>query len=119
MMGAMDGTERIDALKALGHPLRLRIVEVLAKGERNVTEIERDSGIGQPTLSQQLAVLRKSSLVRTRKEAKLVFYRLDKVRLAEIAAGIAALAGQSPMSTVSRERTDRSPQGVASFARLS
>jgi len=64
----------IDELKALAHPLRFRILEVLRNGERNVGEIEEASGIGQPALSQQLGVLRKAGLVETRKDAKLVFY---------------------------------------------
>ncbi|WP_155647654.1 ArsR/SmtB family transcription factor, partial [Erythrobacter donghaensis] len=63
----------VEALKALAHPLRWRILRTLASGERNVGEIEQATGIGQPALSQQLGVLRKAGLVVTRKDAKLVF----------------------------------------------
>ncbi len=62
----------IEALKALAHPLRFRILTALAAGERNVGEIEQVTAISQPGLSQQLGVLRKAGLVDTRKEAKLV-----------------------------------------------
>lgn len=106
----------IDELKALAHPLRFRIVQLLREGERNVGEIEQASGIGQPTLSQQLGVLRKAGLVETRKEAKLVYYRLDKDRLAELGA----LVGGLDSSAVARTTPLRSPAtGVANFARLS
>ena len=68
----------IEELKAIAHPLRLRILEVLREGERNVGEIEEVAQIGQPALSQQLGVLRKAGLVETRKEAKLVYYSLGE-----------------------------------------
>ena len=106
----------IDELKALAHPLRLRILEVLRDGERNVGEIEEAAEIGQPTLSQQLGVLRKAGLVETRKEAKLVYYRLGAERLAQIAKLIGGLA----IKVDSQQRAIRSPSpGSANFARLS
>ena len=77
----------IEELKAMAHPLRFRILQALGPGERNVGEIEAETNIGQPTLSQQLAVLRKAGLVSTRKEAKLVYYRVAAERLAEISEG--------------------------------
>ncbi len=106
----------IDELKAIAHPLRFRIVEVLRAGERNVGEIEQASGIGQPALSQQLGVLRKADLVETRKEAKLVFYKLNHARLAEIGAVVGGL-NEVPVREHSPSRTP-SP-GIANFARLS
>lgn len=106
----------IDELKAIAHPLRFRIVEVLRAGELNVGEIEQASGIGQPALSQQLSVLRKAGLVETRKEAKLVFYKLNHARLAEIGAVVGGL-NEVPVREDAPSRTP-SP-GVANFARLS
>ena len=105
----------VDALKALAHPVRLRIMRTLSGTERNVGEIDDAAGIGQPTLSQQLAVLRKAGLVKTRKDAKLVYYRIDDVRLAKVigAAGELGRLSASPM------RHSRQPApGVANFARL-
>ena len=67
----MTGDELVDALKAVAHPVRLRILQTLAGTERNVGEIDEAADIGQPTLSQQLAVLRNAGLVTTRKDAKL------------------------------------------------
>ena len=72
----------IEELKAIAHPLRFQIIQLLRAGELNVGEIEQASGIGQPALSQQLGILRKADLVETRKSAKLVFYSLNTDRLA-------------------------------------
>ena len=106
----------IERLKALAHPVRFRILEVLRDGERNVGEIDDAAGIGQPTLSQQLGVLRKAGLVETRREAKLVYYRLGEPDLAELAGRIAALA---PEQSSSARPVNSASSGAANFARLS
>ncbi|MEE4152580.1 MAG: metalloregulator ArsR/SmtB family transcription factor [Erythrobacter sp.] len=112
----MEKDELIEELKAIAHPLRLRILEALGAGELNVGEIEQAAQIGQPALSQQLGVLRKAGLVETRKEAKLVFYRLAREPLSRIAAAVSALAGPTGQSGVN----PRMPSpGAANFARLS
>lgn len=106
----------IEALKAIAHPVRLRILQALSDREYNVGEIEEASAIGQPALSQQLAVLRNAGLVLTRKEAKLVFYRIDVSRLSEVSALIGNLAGvQSDLAQAKRVPA----RGVANFARMS
>lgn len=110
----MSNDELIDALKALGHPLRLRIVEALKSGERNVGEIEEVTGITQPGLSQQLAVIRAAGLVETRKAAKLVFYRLNSDALGAIATALGELSGGAPAEPAQR----KAAPGAANFARL-
>ena len=65
-----------EKLKVFAQPLRLMILSCLLRGERNVGDIALATDIGQPTLSQQLAELRRAELVRTRKEAKSVWYAL-------------------------------------------
>lgn len=110
----------VEALKALAHPLRWRILTALTAGERNVGEIELATGIGQPALSQQLGVLRKAGLVRTRKEAKLVFYTLAQAELAQVTAAVSRLApnlAPVPQAPVAPRR--HAAPGVANFARLS
>ncbi|MCW3150359.1 metalloregulator ArsR/SmtB family transcription factor [Stutzerimonas stutzeri] len=64
-------------LKALANPDRLLLLCQLTQGERNVSEIERLLGIQQPTLSQQLGVLRREGLVETRREGKQIYYRIS------------------------------------------
>jgi DNA-binding transcriptional ArsR family regulator len=64
-------------LKALGHPDRLLLLCQLVLAERTVSELGEAAGVGQPSLSQQLAVLRGERLVATRREGKSIFYRID------------------------------------------
>jgi DNA-binding transcriptional ArsR family regulator len=63
-------------LKALAHPARLLLLCQLSQAERCVSELESLTGIRQPTLSQQLTVLREEQLVSTRREGKQVFYSI-------------------------------------------
>ncbi len=72
-----DAAEQACALmKVLGNPDRLMLLCELAQGERSVTQLQDTLGIVQPTLSQQLAVLREEGLVDTRREGKSIHYRL-------------------------------------------
>lgn len=114
----MSEDDLIEALKALGHPLRWRILSALATGERNVGEIEAATGINQPGLSQQLGVLRKASLVQTRKEAKLVYYGLAENALEGIAGRIAALVPGGGILPDQPKSAEKSASGVANFARM-
>jgi ArsR family transcriptional regulator len=72
---AADGASRL--LKALSNPDRLLLMCHLAEGEHCVGELEAASGISQPTLSQQLGVLREQGLVATRREGKNIYYSID------------------------------------------
>lgn len=64
-------------LKALGNPDRLLLLCQLVEGEMNVGELERRLQIVQPTLSQQLGVLRREGLVDTRRDGRQIFYRIS------------------------------------------
>lgn len=61
-------------LKAMANPERLLLLCQLSQGERSVGELERLLGIRQPTLSQQLGVLRDEALVATRRDGKQIIY---------------------------------------------
>lgn len=63
-------------LKVLGNPDRLILLCFLTQGEYCVSELVEISGIVQPTLSQQLAVLREEQLVNTRREGKQIYYSI-------------------------------------------
>ena len=63
-------------LKALANRDRLLLLCQLSHGEHCVSELEEVLGIQQPTLSQQLGVLREERLVDTRREGKQIFYRI-------------------------------------------
>jgi DNA-binding transcriptional ArsR family regulator len=64
-------------LKTLSNPDRLLLLCRLSQGEACVSELESELGIVQPTLSQQLGVLRDEALVGTRREGKRIHYRLE------------------------------------------
>jgi DNA-binding transcriptional ArsR family regulator len=64
-------------MKVLANPDRLMILCQLSQGELRVGELEERLGIVQPTLSQQLTVLREQQLVSTRREGKHIFYTLS------------------------------------------
>lgn len=63
-------------LKALANPDRLLLLCQLAEGERSVGQLQAGLGIVQPTLSQQLGVLRREGLVETRRDGKQIHYRI-------------------------------------------
>lgn len=65
-----------NCLKVLSNPDRLKILCVLVNTELNVQQIEDCTDIHQPSLSQQLTVLRNHKIVVTRREGKQIFYQL-------------------------------------------
>ena len=67
-------------MKVLANPDRLMILCQLTLGERRVGELEEQLGIVQPTLSQQLTVLRDEGLVSTRREGKNIYYQLTSAQ---------------------------------------
>jgi ArsR family transcriptional regulator len=67
-------------LRALANPDRLMLLCQLAQGERTVGELEGLLDIRQPTLSQQLAVLRAQDLVDTRRDGRHIHYRVADAR---------------------------------------
>lgn len=72
--------EACGLLKVLANQDRLLLLCHLSEAERCVSELESLTGIGQPTLSQQLTVLRAARLVDTRREGKRIFYRMASAR---------------------------------------
>jgi DNA-binding transcriptional ArsR family regulator len=65
-----------DLFKALAHPDRIRILELLRDGEKSVTEIQLALSAEGSSVSQQLAILRMKNLVDTRREGNVIYYRL-------------------------------------------
>ena len=63
-------------MKVLSNPDRLMLLCQLSQGEKRVGELEEILGILQPTLSQQLTVLRDEELVSTRREGKNIYYQI-------------------------------------------
>lgn len=67
---------KADFFKALSHPLRIRILEILSTGEKSVNEIQEIIGSSGSTVSQQLSVLRAKNIVIGTKDGKRVVYSL-------------------------------------------
>jgi DNA-binding transcriptional ArsR family regulator len=67
---------KAEFFKALAHPLRIRILEVLSEGDKTVNEIQSIIGSEGSAVSQQLAVLRNRNVVFGRKEGTSVVYSL-------------------------------------------
>jgi len=77
---------KADFFKTLGHPARIRVLELLSEREHAVAEMLPQVGIEPAHLSQQLAVLRRANLVASRKEGSTVYYSLTSPHVAEFLA---------------------------------
>ncbi|TDZ77935.1 putative HTH-type transcriptional regulator [Mycobacteroides salmoniphilum] len=77
---------KADFFKTLGHPVRIRVLELLSERDRAVSEMLHEVGIEAANLSQQLAVLRHAGLVTARREGLSVLYTLTSPRVAELLA---------------------------------
>ncbi|MHB1446197.1 MAG: ArsR/SmtB family transcription factor [Acidimicrobiales bacterium] len=75
---------KADFFKTLGHPARIRVLEVLRDGERAVSELIPAVGIESSHLSQQLGIMRRANLVQARKEGASVVYSVGNPMLFEL-----------------------------------
>ncbi|HET7421493.1 MAG TPA: metalloregulator ArsR/SmtB family transcription factor [Candidatus Dormibacteraeota bacterium] len=67
---------KAELFKALSHPTRIRILELLREGEKSVSQLQLALGVEGSTASQQLAILRMKNLVDTRRAGTAIYYRL-------------------------------------------
>lgn len=81
-----DSLQRFKAefFKALAHPARIKILELLRMGEFSVTELQEKLVLEASSVSQQLAVLRNKNIVETRKVGTSVYYRVRDPALFEL-----------------------------------
>ena len=92
----MDGLSRLSSM--LGDKTRLRILRLLANGERDVGGIVVALRVRQPTVSHHLALLRTMYLVSSRRAGKRVVYRLGNSARVEAAESLSLLMGKSVMT---------------------
>ena len=83
-MGLSIQLFKADFFRALAHPIRIRILEVLGTGERSVQELQLALGLEQPIVSQQLAILRGKNIVTPRKLGTTVRYALSDPLLTKL-----------------------------------
>jgi DNA-binding transcriptional ArsR family regulator len=67
---------KTEFFRALAHPIRIRILEILSDGDRSVQELQDELKVDQPLVSQQLAVLRGKNIVTSRKLGTTVKYAI-------------------------------------------
>jgi DNA-binding transcriptional ArsR family regulator len=77
-------TFKAQFFRALAHPTRIRMLEILVRGERTVQELQTALTLDQPLVSQQLAVLRNQGIVSARKEGLSVRYTLRDPLVGEL-----------------------------------
>lgn len=75
---------KAEFFKTLGHPARIRVLELLSEREHAVAEMLPEVGVEAANLSQHLAVLRRAGLVATRREGSSVVYSLTSPEVAEL-----------------------------------
>ncbi len=118
--------EVAEFLRLLANPSRLLLLCHLSRGERSVTEIQRDLGLKQPALSQQLAELRQAGLLQTRRQSRSIFYAIKDGRAAAVVGMLHRIfceggtAASEPAAGDGRQPTTgtASAGDAASFARV-
>lgn len=75
-----DIQQAAQAMKAIAHPLRLKILCVLGSQELSVQDIVEQVGTTQSNISQHLAKMRDQEVLATRKESNWVYYRIGDIR---------------------------------------
>ena len=110
---------KAEFFKALAHPVRVRLLEVLRHGERSVQELQAALTVDQSTVSQHLAILRARHVVTSRKEGTTVRYAVRDARvgaLLDVSRAIfnAQLTGSQTMLRALRREGRRSPRRRAS-----
>ena len=94
----MPSTAKAEFFKTLGHPARVRILQVLRGGERSVGALQAELGLDSSGTSQHLAALRRIGVVEGRRDGTSVFYRVvddDVFGLLDLARGIIARSLES------------------------
>ena len=107
---------KAEFFKTLGHPVRIRVLELLSRREHAVSEMLGEVGVEAAHLSQQLAVLRRANLIVPRREGSAVYYSLANPQVAEllrvartILSGV--LAGQAELlADLQANESDAAPR---------
>ena len=82
---------KADFLKALAHPVRLQIIELLKDGERNVGSIMKVLSIQQSSLSRHLTVLREAGILKSRQQGTVIYYNIEDHGIFQVLRPIAEM----------------------------
>ncbi|MCP5179146.1 MAG: helix-turn-helix transcriptional regulator [Pseudomonadales bacterium] len=93
-----------DIFKVIAHPDRIRLIEELRGGERDVNSLAKLLGVAGPRVSQHLALLRAHSIVEERRDGRTHYYRLTQPEIAQwIVEGLAFLEGRRADESTSEQ----------------
>ncbi len=92
---------KAEFFKALAHPLRIRILELLAEGDKNVNELQTLIGSEGSAVSQQLTILRAKNIVFGTKEGNKVIYTLRDPMIVELLAVAKEIFNNHLVDTIS------------------
>ena len=98
--------EAAELLRQLANANRLLILCHIAQEERSVGQLEQELGLRQPGLSQQLAELRQSGLVKTRRESRSIYYSLADERAEAVLAMLHQIFCRDPRALIETVRQD-------------
>ncbi|WP_426512747.1 ArsR/SmtB family transcription factor [Dactylosporangium sp. McL0621] len=90
---------KAEMFRTLGHPVRIRVLELLQNGPRPVRDLLAEIEIEASNLSQQLAVLRRAGIVTSYRDGSLVMYQLSTPHVADLLA-----AGRRILGSVLKDR---------------
>lgn len=110
---------KAELFKALSHPTRIRLLELLRDGEKGVGQLQLELGADGSTVSQQLAILRMKNLVETRRAGNSIYYRLRDPQIRDLLDAarrifdahviqLRALSDEEPMSKLASPPAERS-----------
>jgi ArsR family transcriptional regulator len=85
---------KANLFRVLGHPVRVRILELLRDGERSVGALQAELGLDSGGTSQHLAALRRIGLVESRREGTSVFYRVGDEHVFDLLADARSIIGR-------------------------
>lgn len=87
-------SQQADLLKAISHPTRLAVLEILREGEQCVCHMEATLGLRQASISQQLMILREAGIVDFRRDGLNMYYRVVKPRVFAVLDAVYAVSAR-------------------------
>ena len=104
---------KAELFKALGHPVRIRILEILRTGEQTVSDLQRELGIEMSSVSQQLAVLRARRLVAAHRVGTSGYYQVVDPQVFQLLDVARAIFNQHLVDMQAMADTDDDPLSTA------
>lgn len=110
---------KAEFFRVLGHPARVRILELLREGERSVGELQADLRLDSSGTSQHLGVLRRQGVLESRREGTSVYYRVRDPRVFELLEVARAILTSSLEATQAllTELSEGAPGGAGAAPR--